>query len=67
MAPRLDDALEVLRSLFTAERAFVNSARRDLGLADVDAPPFPDTLVQIDDTLMEAHHDRSAGPPPNPR
>ncbi|MGW2550024.1 hypothetical protein [Streptomyces sp. NPDC001635] len=52
-------------SLFVAERAFVNSARRDLGLRDVNAPPFPDALWQMDVSLRQAYRDRSPGSPPD--
>ncbi|MFE0155192.1 hypothetical protein ACFWY5_49205 [Nonomuraea sp. NPDC059007] len=43
-------------SLFTAERDFLNSARRDLGLNDMDEVPFPEALADIDDTLKAAFH-----------
>ncbi|MFD9005159.1 hypothetical protein ACFV0T_30130 [Streptomyces sp. NPDC059582] len=52
-------------SLFVAERAFVNSARRDLGLRSVNAPPFPDALWQIDVDLLQAYRDRNPGSPPD--
>ncbi|WP_326629898.1 hypothetical protein OIE67_38950 [Nonomuraea fuscirosea] len=48
-------------SLFTAERDFLNSARRDLGLPDMDEVPFPEALADIDDTLTEAYRRQSQG------
>ncbi|MEV0611725.1 hypothetical protein AB0I81_00255 [Nonomuraea sp. NPDC050404] len=48
-------------SLFTAEHDFLNSARRDLGLLDMDEVPFPEALSAIDDTLREAYR-RQARP-----
>ncbi|MFI6393949.1 hypothetical protein ACIBHY_43280 [Nonomuraea sp. NPDC050547] len=42
-------------SLFTAERDFLNSARRDLGLPDMGEFPFPEVLTDIDDTLRQAY------------
>ncbi|MEV1173865.1 hypothetical protein [Nonomuraea sp. NPDC049784] len=42
-------------SLFTAEHGFLNSARRDLGLLDMDQVPFPEKLADIDNTLMDAY------------
>ena len=42
-------------SLFAAETDFLNLARRDLGLFDLNAVPFPETLAQIDTSLIEAY------------
>ncbi|MFF5477182.1 hypothetical protein ACFY5C_07550 [Streptomyces sp. NPDC012935] len=44
-------------SLFMAERAFINSARRDLGLANVRESPFSVELRQFDARLQRAHRD----------
>ncbi|WP_203883988.1 hypothetical protein [Planotetraspora kaengkrachanensis] len=46
-------------SLFTAERDFINSARRDLGLLDMNDVPFPQVLADIDNTLREAYRHQS--------
>ncbi|MFI9559399.1 hypothetical protein [Nonomuraea endophytica] len=43
-------------NLFTAERDFLNSARRDLGLPDMDDVPFPEVLADIDNALRQAYH-----------
>jgi hypothetical protein len=48
-------------SLFTAERDFLNSARRDLGLPDMNAVPFPQALAQADASLVEAYGQRAPG------
>ncbi len=52
-------------ALFTAERDFLNAARRDLGLHPVDASPFPDTLHHIDRELLQAHRAQPPTAPPD--
>ena len=54
-------------SLFAAERDFLNSARRDLGLLDMNAVPFPEALAEIDTSLLKAYRVQSRGPHAEPQ
>jgi hypothetical protein len=57
---------DLFQRLSTAERAFINSSRRDLGLADVAESPIPVELRQFDARLQRSHRDLGPGPMPEP-
>ncbi|MGW1717909.1 hypothetical protein [Streptomyces sp. NPDC002156] len=52
--------------LSSAERAFINSARHDLGLTEVRESPIPLELREFDAGLQRAHRDLGPDSPPAP-